>query len=41
VEKKRTIAVPVYKSRTIAREITIPAAPAAPWISRQASEAIA
>ncbi|SCD73935.1 hypothetical protein GA0115246_105383 [Streptomyces sp. SolWspMP-sol7th] len=35
VEKNRAIASPSYRSRTTARAMTIPAAPARPWIRRK------
>ncbi len=34
VEKKRAISTPSYRSRTTARAMTMPAAPARPWSSR-------
>ena len=37
VEKKRAMATPSYRSRTTARAMTIPAAPASPWTSRKAT----
>nr|BBJ54117.1 hypothetical protein SAVMC3_67460 [Streptomyces avermitilis] len=37
VEKNRAIATPSYRSRTTARAITIPAAPARPCASRKAT----
>jgi hypothetical protein len=37
--KKRAAATPVCRSRTTARAMTMPAAPAAPWMSRKASSA--
>ncbi|CAM5656750.1 hypothetical protein SCANM63S_07402 [Streptomyces canarius] len=36
VEKKRAMATPSYRSRTTARAMTTPAAPARPWSSRKA-----
>ncbi len=36
VEKKRAISSPSYRSRTTARAMTTPAAPASPWSSRKA-----
>ena len=35
--KKRAAATPVCRSRTIARAMTMPAAPAAPWTTRKPS----
>lgn len=35
VEKNRAISTPSYRSRTTARAITMPAAPAKPWSSRK------
>ncbi|CAM5730171.1 hypothetical protein STENM223S_08546 [Streptomyces tendae] len=37
VEKKRAMATPSYRSRTTAREMTMPAAPASPCTSRKAT----
>ena len=39
VEKNRAISTPDRRSRTSVREITIPAAPPTPWISRKAMRA--
>jgi hypothetical protein len=40
-EKKIISARPEYRSRAMAREITMPAAPAKPWMSRSTASTVA
>ncbi|CAO0826589.1 hypothetical protein SMICM17S_10535 [Streptomyces microflavus] len=41
VEKNRAISTPSYRSRTTARAITMPAAPASPWRRRKPMRSLA